>query len=465
MPWWIAGHAASFAILLPVTLNLLAPMAAWIVVYLFAPMALAIVKVIAKIRNTPSEPMNDLLVGVIGEFFGADFDGANLATCVGETCNTERAVGIGADILGLLEREFAPDGALSPDQGLKGAQAFAGFAANFAVRSAVIAVLGEAASLGFLKNFRELGSEVARNLSIGRQVRLALRPFFDITIAQPLQWYLHNKYRQRLLSESQAIKANFRGELSDADLATELAYAGLTDGRQASLIADTRPTLGPHEIARAFLADATDSADALARFKALGYTVDDANLIIELNRPSLPPADMERLVRWGVLGEEDAVRLLQSRGFSAEDAKLLLTSAGLARADSEVTKYVDAIKLQTLDGFISKADFNMLVDALPLTTAEASWLKTVTGQLIEIPRKAPTRAEMRKAYEQGVIDLTEWEKYLKTEGFSPDEVLVLTESLLLDQAAKDAAAKTKSTRAALRTKTPPSSIPPTPPKP
>jgi hypothetical protein len=269
-----------------------------------------------------------------------------------------------------------------------------------------MAFLSELASLGAIENYREYGTQLASNLGLGRLVRMAMRPLIDTVVATPLEWALNTQYRGKLLGVSEAVRAYLRGRMTSEQLYTELS-------RQ-------------------------------------GYTTEKINWLVAVNELTLTDTDLDRLVRWGVRSEQFAVQHLKDRGYREEIAQLVLMANHLAQAEARVREFMNTAEKQVLDGFISKADFDDLVENLPLSDVEKRWERLIVGQLLEIPRKQLTLGQMRQAFLNGNVDLQEWNEFLDKEGYSADDAQILTLELLTDFKAEEERRRLKTDREAER---------------
>src|SRR5260370_2423957 len=115
---------------------------------------------------------------------------------------------------------------------------------------------------------------MARNLAIGRQMRMALRPLFQIAIADPLTKALNKQSSPHLFSEAQIV---------------QLTHAGTFD--RAALL------------------------DELER---LGYDAQHAQALVEILKTHVATSDMELLERFLLLTHAGAVHSHATTGMSHE---------------------------------------------------------------------------------------------------------------------------------------------------
>jgi len=306
---------------------------------------------------------------------------------------------------------------ISPEQGVEAARRFMGYGMSFAVREANVGVLGEVASLGFLKNFRDYGENMVANLAIGRLMRIALRPLMQVAIADPLTQAMNKQYHPKLLNESQVVTLFHHGLIDQATLFEELE-------RQ-------------------------------------GYDAQRIRALVEVLKTHISPDDLELLWRYGVLSRGDAASKLTAQGFSADDAEMHLKVIDLRRLDSIVRAQADLAQKQFEDGVLDADELRAALEALPLTDDEKQLRRVLAASHVELPRRFPTLAQMGTALTEGVITVGEYDEFLLREGYSSDDATILRLLALLKTAkalearqaaearaaAKEAAAKAKAAKA------------------
>src|SRR5712692_4408144 len=147
------------------------------------------------------------LVGAItSDLTGVEVDASAIQNAHAERGRIGGMQQVGVNLFNLLAREFIgenpieglgsggtagtaglPSGQVTPDTGVKAAQAFMGFLMSFAIRQGNISVLTQFLSAnGWLgvQEFREYGEIMAKNLGLGRLSRRALQPLIQIMIGE-----------------------------------------------------------------------------------------------------------------------------------------------------------------------------------------------------------------------------------------------------------------------------------------
>jgi hypothetical protein len=361
-----------------------------------APVASAILKIISDTRKEGLPALGALCADSLSEFLGVEVDSADIPDGTGKNGNLKQATAIGSKVHDLLISEFVPDGKVTPESAEKAARAFSGFNVRFAVANSFISMFTELLSDGHLEQFRELGVEVAQNLSLGRLHRGALKPLIDNTITKPYDLLLRSRYRPDRLTDTQYVHAFHRGDLTEDQLKKQLEYKGYTD--------------------------------------------DDITRLIREITGRLTEAELARLVRYGDITIEQAITELNASGIPKATAERRFHATDEARADSIVSTYVNKLESQYIEGDIELAEFNTLLDKAPLSELEKQWERNYVGIVKEHPRKRLTLAQVRKSFIDGISDLDYWDRFLEAEGYSEEDQLILTYQLLLDaKKASDAA--------------------------
>jgi hypothetical protein len=384
---WTIGGAAGVAI---GVMAYAVSAALWAFRSIAPSIGLFMLKAMADARKSIDPQIPQLAADVLSEMTGADIKAGDLPQGQGFADHLARVTAVGSELHDLLEKEFAPAGTISPDQGAQAARAFSGFNINFGIGTALIALLGEIESLGKLEQFRELGVEVARNLGLGRLHRQALQPLIHTLIATPYTWHLNEKHRPTRLPKEKLIQAFFRKAIDEATMRTELAQEGWTDKRIDTLIEDARPIVNDREIVHLLFQGAVTDVQAKTLLEQRGWADFEADWVIALERPKLDKAETLELYGSGQIDRESTLKGLQRMGYTSDDAELIVLG------------------------------FEMKIEAVKRPR--------------NIRHKARSFFQLRKEFLDGVIDLIEWNDALTQLGYDVDAIATMTQDLLLDQA-------------------------------
>lgn len=381
-----------------------------IVVKLGAPLVVIFLKVLTKFRTEAVQEQLDISAAVVSEFLAAEIKPEHIKTGKGVDETIAAANSIGGSVIDRLTKEFGGTGNVTPESGEKAAKTFVGYAVNFGVQNAMLGTLADAISVHFLENFRDLGQEVARNMGLGRLVRLALTPLVRNLVQEPYDQLLRKRYRPDLLSEQHAVDAFFGQLLDDA---------GLTDILQRK-----------------------------------GYSDAYIPVVISQLRKKLSPDELDTLLRSGDIGQEFAKAELRAAGYDDVKGAQKLKIQRLQRLDSVVGTMRSLVTKQRVDGLIDDALYNSVLDNLGLSEEEKKFERDLVTASLAVPRAFLPWSEVKKAFEGGFVDLDYVDRWLSREGYSEEDQLV-RELLLFDELGqKQEKAAAKAAKEARKTQPP-----------
>lgn len=377
------------------------------------PIMTAIIKGIEVIRKSGSKELNALIVGIMGEFFGADFTDADIPSGTGQRGVRDRAASVGHKFHALLRdqfkvppAEFLGTGARLTQPDSQPAETFAGFSIDFSVFTSILTILGEIESFGKIEGFRELGSEIARNLSLGRLQRLAQKPLIDLAVAKPLELALMRTLRPTTLSEGDILDAMHSGLLTEQDAHEELIR--------------------------------------------LGHSIDNINALVELRQKRVDAPMLERLGRFGFLTKEEQVGQLRKQGYTDETARLALNAVVAARLEAQELKDMELLRAHVVNGVLDERHLDQARVMFHVTEEEWTEFRERTLFQRDIPHKFLTELQVTKALESGVIDVAEFDDLNTRAGYSLDDRRILLQIALLALARQKEAAAVKAARAAAK---------------
>lgn len=376
--------------------------------------AVTVLENISKAKKDNASQFNDVIAAAMGDVLGTDFSADEIPAGKGSGGGAARNAAIGGKLQDLLSQQFGGVRELSPEDGAKNAAAFSGFALNYAISAAFLGILGECESLGFVKNFKDLGEDTAQALGLGRLSRLALQPLIRNMVQQPYDLYLRSKVRPDRLTEAQYIHGLHHGDFDESFVRAKLAEKGYPDA----------------EIDR---------------------------LILELTA-HLAEADILRLIRYGDMTQDEGVAELNVQGIPKVTAERLLRATTLSRADSLVSSYVNKIESQYLNGFIDEATFNKGLDAVPWTEEEKQWERNFVGVTLDAPQTTLTLTQVKAGIVGGILDFNYLDRWMTNQGYSDEDQLYLEYEILqaMDQSlSKQEIASAKAARVAAAVKVAP----------
>ncbi len=400
IPRWVyAPICLAFALLGATATDALAA-AVSILIPVLAPLAGDVLSSLSAARNEHADQLNEVMAQTMSEMFGVEVTSDDLPSGAGPEVALVRARVIGAKIMDLLEGEFTAGGELSPEQGKRAANIFTGFTANFAVASAFMGIIGELVSLGQIENIRELGVELAETLGLGRLSRRGTSELVGTTVADPFEWYLNKKYRPKRFGATEVVRAWLSRHLTAEEMREELAQAGYSNQRIAALIESHSKDLSVQQLKILFTAGR--------------LTKDDFELL--MGRQGWTP---ELTQRW-----TEAELLFEARSNAITIARRVLDDV--------------------VNGIVSPDEYETMMGRLNLAKVEIEGFRAQAGELSRLPRRTLTLGQMRQAFIDGIVDVSEWQDYLIRQGYGRDDRQILTLQVLLDakqQAEADALRK------------------------
>lgn len=348
--------------------------------------ATVILKSVDKAKQENTSEFNDVLAASLSEFFGVEISGSELPSGQGPNGAANRNAAIGAKVNEMLAQQLGGVRELQPQDGASNAKALTGFALNYAISAAFIGILTEAESLGFLKNFKDLGEDTAAALGLGRLTRQGLQPLIRNMVQQPYDLYLRSQTRPDRLTESQYIHGFHHGDFDEAFVRAKLAEKGYPD----------------KEIDRLFLELAAHLAEA----------------------------DILRLIRYGDITKDEGVDELNVQGIPKITAQRLLRATELSRADSLVNSYVNKIESQYINGFIDEDTFNKLLDEVPWTDEEKKWERNFVGVTLDAPQTTLSYSQVKDGIVSGILDFDYLDRWMRNQGYSDEDQLYLEFDIL-----------------------------------
>lgn len=388
----------------------------------------------------------DLAGTILEDLTGVPVDKAALKS---STFGSGRIAGMqtfGADLYNLLAQEFAPKNGNLETPDVAPAQIFLGFLMNFAIRQGNIEVLTsllpEDIRVG--DGFRAYGELMAKNLGLGRLARMALKPLVTTLVADPLQNSLNAQYRPKRLPKEQAIKAFWRGAISEAQMRKELAEEGYTDARQDWMITDARPILNDREVVHLYLRNVIDQATMNTELGHRGWSAADILSVLAIERPQMTSQEILDLYIFGQLDRDTAKSELLQIGYDVGVAENLII---LAEIKAQIvprkrplhgrTRTAMQLHKEFLDGVIDLPEWNTQLTQLGYSLDDIAAMtqdllidqahRKTTGTTHAVP--SLSWAQIKAAYKSGVLDLAEVEAHLAHRGYSAADIATLVKEL------------------------------------
>jgi hypothetical protein len=336
---------------------------------------------LGEVRNDNQGALNPVMAAALGDLLGVEISADNIPQGGGGANNIPRMRAIGGLLHDLLKSEFGGNGTPESVDGAAAARAFTGFNINFSAGSAIISILGEMSSLGYFKEFREVGESVAENLGLGRLHRGALKPLVDTLVTKPYDRQLLAQYRQTRMTPQQYTDASEGGGLDSQAWHDHLAEAGYTDV--------------------------------------------DITILRDLLRKNHSAGDLNALVRYGLVTEDQAESILASKGWSPAKATEQMRVQALARVDTLQDAYIHEAFNLARDRHMSEADFQQQLDSTKLTEEEKQlWSQRLSIHLLH-PGKRVSILQLVYLGEHNQITDTEVDAWVDAEGYTAEDAALI----------------------------------------
>jgi hypothetical protein len=276
-------------------------------------------------------------------------------------------------VLTQLFGTFGAGGTISPATGAQNAERVIGFNLSTALEGWLEGLLGPGFLHDWIPTYADLDDVISQNLGLGRLTRRVLTPLMNALIVTPYTQHLNATFRPSIYSESQAVRAMNRGQLTEPEYYDLMARLGWDREKAGELRVILGPVASLDQI-RGFLElGLVDSAGAKALISAQGYDPNTAGLLLQNIR-------------------QDRIRTLRTEAVSV--ARAMFAARELTEGELDET-----------------------LSAAGLTALERDAVKVVAGLQRSRPTAVP-RGTMEDAYELDLISSAELTGFYEHEGYS-----------------------------------------------
>lgn len=295
---------------------------------------------------------------------------------------------------------------LSPAQGVAGAKALLGYASSFAIREGNTDLLAAYLPRGIGEIFKDFAEDFSKNLGIGKMMRYVWKPLVSTLVGVPMTQAMNLQYRPKLFDTGQAYRAWVMNGLDDNGLKNELALQGYSDARQSFL--QWQHLKGPQ-------------------------------------RPEL--RDLHATL---TMQDADYATWEARDGRTPEVTALLDAFDDIAPARRAVLKAAEHFASELLLGKMPSVQYAAAINSIAktavgqpfLTAGEVTALLSIQGIAVAGTRRHLSVIQLFRMYEDGLLTLSEFSQSATDLGYSPDDVRVLEQELLIAaQRAADRAAR------------------------
>jgi hypothetical protein len=332
-------------------------------------------------REQNFDAINKVIAAAMGDLLSIDINPADLPRPGEGSAQVDRVQKLGA---ALHDTFYAVLGAGDPGEigpGERAARALTGFNLSYAANAALTAIIPEMESLGFFKEFSQIGEEIGSSIALGRILRIAVKPLFDAFISTPLKQEMAAKFPRELLPVASLVQMFNAGLLDDDPFNQQMHAHGFSDDNIARLISvHTKPVQLP---------------------------------------------TLERALASGLIVKGIALANLQAQGYSLETAELLLQSLTLQRQDSLRGNVVSDAFAMARDRHMSDTEFKTVLDSIQVPQDEqALWMQRLTLYL-DHPHKRLSIGEIIYLLERNQLTSDYLHQWAIDSGYSEDDAFTL----------------------------------------
>lgn len=355
------------------------------------------------VRENNQDSLNTIIAAALSDIMGVPVTSGDIPSKGGGQNNINIARGIGRKVLNVITQELGGNVGGDVGPGEAGAQGFLGFGINFAMNDGLLSFISELASIGYIKEFKEIPQALRGAMGLGRLTRLALQPPLHALVTVPYTREVNFKYRPHQLTANEYITAMDAGRLTEDEARTQLGQLGFDNLLVTEMFAQRKPKLKVH--------------------------------------------DIDALQRWGKITQDQALQMLRDDGIPVDIGQQMLDSLDLARADHAEQAYAAEILALAKGRYIDSVTYSSLIQRLHFSPAEQQgWLNRL-GVYLDSQTKRLNLGEMLYLLEHNLLTTDQLDTWAAAEGYNPDTAAMLDLYLTQKSVDYDAAQKLKHDRA------------------
>jgi hypothetical protein len=304
---------------------------------------------------------------------------------------------LGGQFLSMLTAELNQAVKLPQGPGVTAAAAWLGYGLNFAIREGNVEMLVQALpeEVRVMEGLRGYGVAIAEALGLGRLTRLVMQPFLKVLIQDPLTYDLNTAYTPTMLPVTSLFKANWRGDLSAADLNTALGKLGY-------------------------------SPAAIAQLQIDAATLTSNQQWIDMLRTQYTDA-------------QTATDGLVVNGIAPTTVPQYLLGVEASRAATHFDSMISAYQTLLRNRWISYSQMQADLTAYGISAKEIQAIGESVAPLLEYTTHELSSSEIEDAYLKGLVDLPYYADWATRQGYSLPDQQILQYLLLLKQSAETTA--------------------------
>lgn len=327
------------------------------------------------------DAINNVIAAAMGDLLSIDINASDLPTGDNARGQVARVQKLGGALHDMLYQVFGAGAPGSIGPGEQAARGFTGFGLSYAANAALTAIIPEVESLGFFKEFAQIGEEIGAAVGFGRMHRRAMGPLIDNLIVTPLKQELNAKFGRELLPVPQLCTLNNARLLADDEFTRQMA--------------------------------------------AHGFTGEIQRLLLIAHAKPVPVPLLDLAISAGVLAKDVAVQQLQAEGFTPEAAELMLLTSTLQRQDKLRSGLAQDAFAMARDRHMTDTEFSAVLDAAGVAQDEQALWKQRLDLYINHSHKRLSIGEIIYLLERNQLTSDDLHTWAIGSGYSEDDATTL----------------------------------------
>lgn len=273
-----------------------------------------------------------------------------------------------------------PEGKITPEEGIKGAERFLGVNLTFQLQAWMLHLIGDMCSLGTFKSLKDLPNAISWSYGIGWLSWLVMGVPFRKAISDPLEEFYNRQYEPTKLNLAQTVEAYQKGLIAEKDLLDTLV--------------------------------------------GMGYSKDLSRILLKIYEKDFTAGEIRRLWEWNLIGGRDIERYFRDRGYNEERAKILTSLLKEARKIDLMEDIAKVAIKKFEDGVMTEAELRRYLMVLRYREEEIK-LVVEKATLTKTEARVLTPAQIKNAVDAGLIRIDAAIKRLIGFGYSSEDAKIL----------------------------------------
>ena len=342
----------------------------------------------------------------------------------------------GMDALNIASNLFMSGMTFSGPTSVEGAEKnrLLGWAKNAGVGilSNIGNIAGEIPSLGQVNGAGQSLMNIASNVGMNMQMNQMAEPTIREHVGKPLEAAAKEEAQSSTLSEEEIRASYTKGEISDAEMSTQLSDLGYPESMHPVIMSNSLNTLNADQVKEMLSSNQISANEAAGLLRKAGYSNDDAVRLINLHANSaITDIDknikdlLVQMLSDNKISEGNFQDLLRTMHVD-EDAIVKLSKAATSQAvvsavDKETT---NLIKLYQ-EGNLTRQDTEKSLKDLGLEEEHiTSVLDGIEKQILK-SNNSDVLVSLNRSFQAGLIDEQKFVSELKTLGTDEEKITEL----------------------------------------